>query len=560
MTETQRDPRVLGPYRIIAGLGMGGMARVYLALSQKPGFDKLFVLKLLREELVADAEFRSMFLNEAKVAARLNHPNVVNTYEIGVDNDQHFIAMEYLEGQALSAIVARVGRKNMPLHIHLRILCDVLAGLEYAHKLTAYDGTPLALVHRDVSPQNVFVTYPGLVKLVDFGIAKMAGSAVLTQEGVMKGKLGYMAPEQALAHQVDARADVFSVGVMLWEALTKSRFFPIGEGEAAVLQRRLTGDEKKVKDVDPDAPDELVTICEKAMALDRDARYQTAAELREALEGYLKRTTNADATEVGRFLEQHFEVDRVKMMRLVEQQVKGGPTSAPLLMLTTFVPKDASPRPTERESDGAHLVETHDAPSGTLPRRRMPLVTMGVSLLGIGVLVAAALFALPRKTSTPTTTAAPVNAEPPVTVPVAAPAPDPKAAAIPAPSATAAAPAKDGAVVITFEVSPPNARVLLDGKALEPPFEAKRSADGTPHRLDVSARGYASQTRMVTFDRDRAESVALTRSGGGGYASGKPAGAAAKGAPGAPPDPTDVDLNKEPRGKTKRVIDDQDPY
>jgi eukaryotic-like serine/threonine-protein kinase len=558
MTETQRDPRVLGPYRIIAGLGMGGMARVYLALSQKPGFDKLFVLKLLREELVADAEFRSMFLNEARVAARLNHPNVVNTYEIGVDNDQHFIAMEYLEGQALSAIVARVGRKNMPLHIYLRVLCDVLAGLEYAHKLTAYDGTPLALVHRDVSPQNVFVTYPGLVKLVDFGIAKMAGSAVLTQEGVMKGKLGYMAPEQALAQPVDARADVFSVGVMLWEALAQSRFFPIGEGEAAVLQRRLTGDEKKVKDVNPAAPDELVTICEKAMALDRDNRYASAAELREALEGYLKRTTNADATDVGRFLEQHFEADRVKMMRLVEQQVKSGPTSAPLLMLTTFVPKDASPRPTERESDGAHLVETHEAPSGPSPRRKAPLIAMGVSVLGIGVIAAAALFGLPHKTSTPTTTAAPVTAEPTVTLPVAATAPDPKAVAPPA--SASAAPAKDGSVVITFEVSPPNARVMLDGKALEPPFEVKRPADGTPHRLDVTARGYAPQTRMITFDRDRAEGVALLRGGGGGYAAGKPAGAAAKGAPGAPPDPTDVDLNKEPRGKTKRPIDDQDPY
>src|SRR5450432_1848509 len=163
MAEAKPDPRVIGPYRVIAGLGSGGMARVYLALSQKPGFDKLFVLKLLREELVSDPEFRSMFLNEARVAARLNHPNVIHTYEVGVDDEQLFIAMEYLEGQALNTIVARLGRKNVPLPIQLRILCEVLTALEYAHGLMGYDGTPLSIVHRDVSPQNVFVTYPGQV-------------------------------------------------------------------------------------------------------------------------------------------------------------------------------------------------------------------------------------------------------------------------------------------------------------------------------------------------------------------------------------------------------------
>ncbi len=558
MSELTRDPRVLGPYRIIAGLGTGGMARVYLALSQKPGFDKLFVLKLLREELVADEEYRSMFLNEARVAARLNHPNVVHTYEIGVENDHHFIAMEYLEGQPLNAIVSRVGRKKMPLPIHLRILCEILAGLDYAHTLTAYDGTPLMIVHRDVSPQNVFVTYPGQVKLVDFGIAKVAGAAVLTREGVMKGKISYMAPEQAMALPLDGRADVFSVGVMLWEAITQARFFPVGDSEGAVLQRRLSGDEKKVKEVNPNAPDELVAICEKAMALDRTKRFASAAELRDVIEAYLKKTSNPGPLEVGAFLEKHFGADRVKIAAVVAETVKSGPTSAPIRMISTPPPpKDSSPQnppppSVARESDGAHLVETKDAPvPPTLPvRRKSRQIAAVVSVLGIGAIVTAALFGWPRKRPLPVTTAAALSPEPNVGAPITPPAPAPPASADPA-----AAPSSDGTVVVTFDVSPPGARVMLDGKPLAPPFEVKRPVDGNAHRLDVSARGYAAQSRAVSFDRDHAESVALVRGGGGGA---RPA--TGKVGP-STPDPTDVDLNKEPRGgKTKRPIDDQDPY
>jgi serine/threonine-protein kinase len=210
-----------GKYRPIATLGQGGMARVLLTVAQSgPGVHKLLVVKELKPDLVKDAEFVTMFVDEARLAARLNHPNVLTTYEIGESGGAPFLVMEYLEGQPLHAVLPRVGRTAMPLTAHLAILQKALAGLHYAHELRDFDGSPMNVVHRDVSPQNVFVCYDGQVKLLDFGIAKASGSVARTETGVFKGKLGYIAPEQITSPTVDRRADVFSVGVMLWEALT----------------------------------------------------------------------------------------------------------------------------------------------------------------------------------------------------------------------------------------------------------------------------------------------------------------------------------------------------
>src|SRR4051794_8741390 len=155
-------------YQVITTLGQGGMARVLLTLARGPaGVHKLLVVKELKAELKGDAEFLTMFLDEARIAARLNHPNVVQTYEVSSDGEHPIIVMEYLEGQSLSALLSRVGRKSMPLDLHVRVLAQTAVGLQYAHELKGLDGTLLNLVHRDVSPHNVFVTYDGLVKLVD---------------------------------------------------------------------------------------------------------------------------------------------------------------------------------------------------------------------------------------------------------------------------------------------------------------------------------------------------------------------------------------------------------
>src|SRR6185437_8026107 len=233
----------LGKYRLIAELGHGGMAEVYLAVVRGPaGFNKLVVIKQIRPQLAEDPEFLAMFLDEARLAARLSHPNVVQTNEVGQEGSRYFIAMEYLEGQPLNRVLHRVQKTGgIPLALHVKILSDVLGGLHHAHELADFDGTPLEVVHRDVTPHNVFITYDGQVKVVDFGIAKALNSSAETRTGVLKGKVAYMAPEQARGERCDRRADVFSVGVMLWEAATGRRLWK-GVPDITILQRLLAGD------------------------------------------------------------------------------------------------------------------------------------------------------------------------------------------------------------------------------------------------------------------------------------------------------------------------------
>jgi eukaryotic-like serine/threonine-protein kinase len=208
-----------GRYQLITKLGHGGMARVLLMVARgRSGVSKLLVVKELLAEIKEDPEFLAMFLDEARLAARLNHPNVVQTYEVSEDGPTPVIVMEYLEGQSLAAVLNRIGRAQMPLQLHLHILLQALTGLHYAHELRDFDGTPLGVVHRDVSPQNIFVTYEGQVKLVDFGIAKASSSSGRTRTGVFKGKVAYASPEQTASSTVDRRSDVFAVGVMRWRS------------------------------------------------------------------------------------------------------------------------------------------------------------------------------------------------------------------------------------------------------------------------------------------------------------------------------------------------------
>src|SRR4051794_24667437 len=204
MIGAARDPRsgvegqiegtpttAFGKYQLFASLGRGGMADVFLAVARgQMGFNKLAVIKRLRQALAEESAFRTMFLDEARLAARLSHPNIVHTYEVGEQNGVYFIAMEYLEGQSLNKVLKEAMRRNVPIEpgVVVRIISDALAGLGYAHELRDYDGRPLNVIHRDISPHNIFVTYDGFTKVVDFGIAKAALSSNETEVGVLKGK------------------------------------------------------------------------------------------------------------------------------------------------------------------------------------------------------------------------------------------------------------------------------------------------------------------------------------------------------------------------------------
>src|SRR4051794_2633147 len=281
----------VGRYRVLSELGRGGMANVYLAVAQGPGgVNKLVVLKALLPELASEPESLTMFLDEARLAAQLNHPNVVQTYEVGTEGDRHVMVMEYLEGQSLSALVKRgelVG-KPMTLKLQLRVIMSALEGLGYAHELSAYDGTPLELVHRDISPQNVFVTYDGQVKVLDFGIAKAASSSTETATGVIKGKLAYMSPEQIVANGIDQRADLYSIGCMLWAAATGRKLWK-DTPDVQIMRRVMQGDVPTPQSAHPGCDDELNHIVMKALAWQRENRYQTAHELQQDLDAYCDR-------------------------------------------------------------------------------------------------------------------------------------------------------------------------------------------------------------------------------------------------------------------------------
>jgi serine/threonine-protein kinase len=278
-----------GKYQLFASLGRGGMADVFLSVARgQMGFNKLAVIKRLRQALAEEAAFRNMFLDEARLAARLNHPNIVHTYEVGEQDGVYFIAMEYLEGQSLNKVLKESLRRKEHIEpeVSVRIIADALAGLGYAHELRDYDGRPLCIIHRDISPHNIFVTYDGHTKLVDFGIAKAALSSTETEVGILKGKVAYMSPEQAMGHRLDARSDLFAMGIVLWEMIAHQRLMT-GESAANTLHKLMNEPIPRLSMVLPHVDPTLDMLVARALEKDPDERFQSAAEMRSALESWL---------------------------------------------------------------------------------------------------------------------------------------------------------------------------------------------------------------------------------------------------------------------------------
>ena len=314
----------LGKYLVLAELGRGGMAEVYLALSRGPnGFHKLVVLKLLRTHLAEDEGFLGMFLAEARLAARLNHANIVQTYEIGVEGGRHAIVMEYLEGRSLSAVEEATRDEPLPLHLGLRVLSSTLAALHHAHELRDVNGQPLDLVHRDVSPQNVFLTYDGQVKLLDFGIAKAASDGSQTKTGFFKGKLRYTSPGRFVGEENDRRSDLFSVGVMLWQLLTRRRLWH-GMNEGAVMQELAKRSPiPAARTIDPTISPTLDAICSRALAVSADDRFQTAAEMEDAIETYLAgESGGATNRALAKFMEERLGDKRARFRETLDEQMR----------------------------------------------------------------------------------------------------------------------------------------------------------------------------------------------------------------------------------------------
>ena len=279
--------REVGRYELLCLLAMGGMASVHLARAARiGGFEKLVVIKRILPNVAKDQHFIEMFLDEARIASTLEHANVVQVFDVGSIDGDVFLAMEFLHGHDLRSIVRTVGAKPLPLDPTLAIMIGVCAGLHYAHERRGPKGQLLHVVHRDVSPSNVVVTYDGSVKVIDFGIAKATNRVGETTDGAIKGKPGYMSPEQVLGEPLDRRSDVFGVGIMLYELTTGTRLFGPTDAESlglrAIVEAVVISPSARI----PGYPVELENIVLKALAKEPQNRFATALELQRALEAF----------------------------------------------------------------------------------------------------------------------------------------------------------------------------------------------------------------------------------------------------------------------------------
>jgi serine/threonine-protein kinase len=506
----------LGKYQLVAEIARGGMGVVYLAVAHGPArFSKLLVVKELKPELAGDPAFLEMFLEEARLAARLSHPNIVQTYEIGADGKRHFMVMDYLEGVTLAEVL----RKKNPafsLPMQLRIMCEILEALAYAHSLTDLDGTPLSIVHRDATPQNVFITFDGQVKLVDFGIAKALDSTVETRAGVLKGKPAYMAPEQ-ISGDVDQRADLFSIGVMIWEAAVGRRMWN-RQGDVEILTNIIKGNVPTLREALPTAPEGLIRICDRALAKDRADRYATAEEMQADLEAYLAdKKSDVSAREVGKLVAQMFATQRASTRTTIEQHIaslkdgktpekvpslRPGPDALDVLSTPSGEPRSggamrlADP-PSFTPAPGGSMPGTapgtalgsgvHDALARDVASRKK-LTTVGLALAGV-VAALVVVFAFRSGDARPTTGVAQAG------------------------SAPSAAPSELPFVIaathqISLRVHPANARISIEGVPMSNPC-VRQCTHGQAVTMHASAGNYISTDRELKCEQDETIEVAL---------------------------------------------------
>lgn len=312
---------LFGRYRILGLIGQGGMARLHIAEQTGiEGFSKIVALKRVHPHLADSADLRRMFSTEAKLAAKLDHPNIAAVHELGEVDGTYFISMEYLPGEDLAAMLQQAGpRAPMPLELALWIGEHAAAALHHAHELVDALGRPVGMVHRDVTPSNIMVTYHGVVKLLDFGIAKSRTSTVSTREGVFKGKLAYSAPEQLSGEVIDRRADVFCLGIVLWECLTGRRLFHAptdAERIDAVRSREIP----PPSSIRSEIPVELDAVVMRMLARDRNLRYPSALDVQQVLGAMLTWQLDRVTPETASaWLEQTFGAERAAVKRAIAQ-------------------------------------------------------------------------------------------------------------------------------------------------------------------------------------------------------------------------------------------------
>jgi serine/threonine protein kinase len=446
----------LGKYELLQRIAVGGMAELFAARTVgQHGFEKIVALKRILASHADDEQFIRMLLAEARLAATLHHPNIAQVYDVGDVDGSYFFTMEYVFGQDLRQIVRAIQARKEWLtpDLILQIIIGTAAGLHYAHESEDGDGNPLGIVHRDVSPSNILVSFTGSVKLVDFGIARVSALQANTGLGALKGKVPYMSPEQCRGEPLDRRSDIFSLGIMLWELTMKRRLFT-GDNDLVVAGKICNEDVPRPTTLIPGYPPALEAIVLKALARDRDQRYATAEELQLALEQYatdnkillssarlaafmsdlfadLIKTTKASlrekiASSTGMFAvfgEEALAAASAARLRAAQSHTEGESTMADAAAIAG-------------DNADSQMSLTRPEPS-RLPRRRL--------LLGAGIGLAAALALTmiftggepaahaPPPTPAPTVVAAPVPPPTPTPTPTPAPAPVPVKVATPEP-------------------------------------------------------------------------------------------------------------------------------
>ena len=381
-SSTVSDAIPLGPlarYRIVAPLGRGGMAEVFLAAWEvAPHVQRPVVIKRLYAHLGDDPELVQMFIDEARLACGLEHEGIVKTIEVGVIDEHCCIAMEYLAGQPLQLLLRHCREKGvLPVDVAVHIAIKALDALHYAHEAKDNRGISLNIVHRDISPQNIFITNDGLVKLLDFGIAKSDTHAGRTATGCVKGKLAYIAPEQAQALDVDRRADVWSMGVVLWEMLTGNRLFR-AQTDAATLRATLLAEIAPASTHRSELRPELDRILSRALNRNLASRYPTAWAMKHDLQKYLSDSDRLpDAALVANLMRDRFQDQMVQQRWLVSHLLDQGPSPEPVTTRSrAFVNPTVAPLPAPENTAGVE--ETVEA---TRRHKRVVQTLLGALLL-----------------------------------------------------------------------------------------------------------------------------------------------------------------------------------
>lgn len=451
------EPAEFGRYYLVDKIAVGGMAEVFKAKSySERGFEKLLVIKRILDHLSDNDEFVEMFIDEAKISVELQHANIVQIYDFGKAGDNFYIAMECVEGKDVKSMLRKLARRRklMPQEFAAYFAAEACRGLDYAHKRADLDGKPLNIVHRDISPSNIIVSYTGDVKVADFGIAKAENAAYNTKDGVLKGKFEYMSPEQASGKSVDHRSDVFAVGIILHEMLTGRRLFKT-DSDVGTLEKIKKVDIPTPREVNPTIPAALDALVMKALARDPSDRYPDARALQAALIEYIYPTTpDAVRERVHSFMGELFaeeiaqERERLAEGSRVAEELRARPRPAP-------------PHDWEGMPSAGTTVQPAPPPS------RLPLVLAGVAIALLAVFTG--IFLLREQDRSPQVIEVRAAEKPPV---------------------------------LQLVIEPPEASpvVTLDGQTLaegKTRVTAETTASEAPRTLRVTAEGYQAYEETV---------------------------------------------------------------